>query len=202
MGHTRIDKFSAAGLLISLGIIYGDIGTSPLYVMNAIMGEAPISKTLIFGGISAVFWTLTIQTTLKYVIMVLEADNKGEGGIFSLYSLLRRRFPYLVIGTMIGGAMMFADSIITPPISVASAIEGLRSINPSNGYSVDFSGIETVPIVITIIIILFLFQRAGTNAVGRFFGPIMTVWFTMLGTLGVIQIVKHPEIFQAINPMV
>lgn len=201
MGHTRIDKFSAAGLLISLGIIYGDIGTSPLYVMNAIMGDAPVSKTLVFGGISAVFWTLTIQTTLKYVIMVLEADNKGEGGIFSLYSLLRRRFPYLVIGTMIGGAMMFADSIITPPISVASAIEGLRSINPSNGYSVDFSGIETVPIVITIIIILFLFQRAGTNAVGRFFGPIMTVWFTMLGTLGVIQIVKHPEIFQAINPI-
>jgi KUP system potassium uptake protein len=201
MGHTRIDKFSAAGLLISLGIIYGDIGTSPLYVMNAIMGDAPVSKTLVFGGISAVFWTLTIQTTLKYVIMVLQADNKGEGGIFSLYSLLRRRFPYLVIGTMIGGAMMFADSIITPPISVASAIEGLRSINPSNGYSVDFSGIETVPIVITIIIILFLFQRAGTNAVGRFFGPIMTVWFTMLGTLGVIQIVKHPEIFQAINPI-
>jgi KUP system potassium uptake protein len=201
MGHTRIDKFSAAGLLISLGIIYGDIGTSPLYVMNAIMGEAPVSKTLVFGGISAVFWTLTIQTTLKYVIMVLQADNKGEGGIFSLYSLLRRRFPYLVIGTMIGGAMMFADSIITPPISVSSAIEGLRSINPSNGYSVDFSGIETVPIVITIIIILFLFQRAGTNAVGRFFGPIMTLWFTMLGTLGVIQIVKHPEIFQAINPI-
>ncbi len=201
MGHTRIDKFSAAGLLISLGIIYGDIGTSPLYVMNAIMGDAPVSKTLIFGGISAVFWTLTIQTTLKYVIMVLQADNKGEGGIFSLYSLLRRRFPYLVIGTMIGGAMMFADSIITPPISVSSAIEGLRSINHANGYSVDFSDIETVPIVITIIIILFLFQRAGTNAVGRFFGPIMTVWFTMLGTLGVIQIVKHPEIFQAINPI-
>lgn len=201
MGHTRIDKFSAAGLLISLGIIYGDIGTSPLYVMNAIMGEAPVSKTLIFGGISAVFWTLTIQTTLKYVIMVLQADNKGEGGIFSLYSLLRRRFPYLVIGTMIGGAMMFADSIITPPISVSSAIEGLRSINPSNGYSVDFSGIETVPIVITIIIILFLFQRAGTNAVGRFFGPVMTVWFTMLGALGIIQIIKHPEIFQAINPI-
>ncbi|MCL9981327.1 MAG: KUP/HAK/KT family potassium transporter [Bacteroidia bacterium] len=201
MGHTRIDKFSAAGLLISLGIIYGDIGTSPLYVMNAIMGDAPVSKTLIFGGISAVFWTLTIQTTLKYVIMVLQADNKGEGGIFSLYSLLRRRFPYLVIGTMIGGAMMFADSIITPPISVSSAIEGLRSINPSNGYSVDFSGIETVPIVITIIIILFLFQRAGTNAVGRFFGPVMTVWFTMLGALGIIQIIKHPEIFQAINPI-
>jgi KUP system potassium uptake protein len=149
MGHTRIDKFSAAGLLISLGIIYGDIGTSPLYVMNAIMGDAPVSKTLIFGGISAVFWTLTIQTTLKYVIMVLQADNKGEGGIFSLYSLLRRRFPYLVIGTMIGGAMMFADSIITPPISVSSAIEGLRSINHANGYSVEFIDNKTHQIVIT-----------------------------------------------------
>jgi KUP system potassium uptake protein len=201
MGHTRIDKFSAAGLLISLGIIYGDIGTSPLYVMNAIMGEAPISKTLIFGGISAVFWTLTLQTTLKYVIFVLRADNKGEGGIFSLYSLLRRRFPYLIIGTMIGGAMLFADSIITPPISVSSAVEGLRTINPENGYAIDLRGIPTVPIVITILIILFLFQRAGTNAVGRFFGPIMMVWFTMLGALGIAQIVNHPEVLEALNPI-
>ncbi len=201
MGHTRIDKFTPAGLLITLGIIYGDIGTSPLYVMNAIMGNKPISEVLILGGISAVFWTLTIQTPLKYVILTLQADNKGEGGIFSLYSLLRRRFPYLVVGTMVGGAMLLADGIITPPISVSSAIEGLRNINPSNGYKVDWSQLETVPIVITILIIVFLFQRAGTNAVGRFFGPIMLVWFSMLAVLGVSQIVHHPEVLRALNPI-
>ena len=201
MGHSRIDKISAAGLLITMGIIYGDIGTSPLYVMNAIMGNKPISEILILGGISAVFWTLTIQTTIKYVILTLRADNKGEGGIFSLYSLLRRRFPYLVIGTMVGGAMLLADGIITPPISVSSAIEGLKFINPSNGYKIDLSNIETVPIVIAIIIIIFLFQRAGTNAVGKFFGPVMFVWFSMLGVLGIAQIVHHPEVLQALNPV-
>ena len=201
MGNSRIDKLSAAGLLITLGIIYGDIGTSPLYVMNAIVGSKVISETLVLGGISAVFWTLTIQTTLKYVLLTLQADNKGEGGIFSLFSLLRRRFPYLVVGTMVGGAMLLADGIITPPISVASAIEGLRFINPTNGYHIDLRDIQTVPIVITIIIMIFLFQRAGTSVVGKFFGPIMLVWFGMLSVLGVSQIVQHPEVLKALNPI-
>jgi KUP system potassium uptake protein len=201
MGHTRIDKFTPAGALITLGIIFGDIGTSPLYVMNAIVGNKVIDETLILGGISAVFWTLTIQTTIKYVILTLQADNKGEGGIFSLYSLLRRRFPYLVIGTMVGGAMLLADGIITPPISVSSAIEGLRFINPNNGYSIDWSHLETVPIVITILCIIFIFQRVGTNAVGKFFGPIMFVWFSMLAVLGFAQIVQHPEVLEALNPI-
>ncbi len=147
MGHSRIDKLSAAGLLVTLGIIYGDIGTSPLYVMSAIVGDKPIDKLTVLGGISCVFWTLTLQTTIKYVILTLRADNKGEGGIFSLFSLLRRRFPYLIIGTMIGGAMLLADGIITPPISVSSAIEGLRIIYPD---------IKTVPIVIAIITIIFI----------------------------------------------
>lgn len=201
MGHTRIDKFTAAGALITLGIIFGDIGTSPLYVMNAIVGDKIISETLILGGISAVFWTLTIQTTIKYVILTLQADNKGEGGIFSLYSLLRRRFPYLVIGTMVGGAMLLADGIITPPISVSSAIEGLRFINPKNGYSIDWSHLETVPIVITILCVIFIFQRVGTSAVGKFFGPVMFVWFSMLAVLGFAQIVQHPEVLKALNPI-
>lgn len=201
MGHSRIDKLSAAGLLITLGIIYGDIGTSPLYVMRAIMANKTVTETLVFGAISAVFWTLTIQTTLKYVILTLRADNKGEGGIFSLFSLLRRRFPYLVVGTMVGGAMLLADGIITPPISVASAIEGLKFINPKNGYKIDLENIQTVPIVIGIIIAIFLFQRAGTNAVGKFFGPVMFVWFSMLAVLGIAQIGAHPEILTALNPI-
>ena len=201
MGETRIDKFTPAGVLITLGIIFGDIGTSPLYVMNAIVGTKAINETLVLGGISAVFWTLTIQTTLKYVVMVLRADNKGEGGIFSLYSLLRRRYPYLVVGTMIGGAMLLADCIITPPISVSSAVEGLRNINPENGYSIDWSNIQTVPIVISILLAIFLFQRVGTNSVGKFFGPVMTVWFVMLAILGVGQIIHHPEVLKALNPI-
>ena len=201
MGETRIDKFTPAGVLITLGIIFGDIGTSPLYVMNAIVGTKAINETLVLGGISAVFWTLTIQTTLKYVVMVLRADNKGEGGIFSLYSLLRRRYPYLVVGTMIGGAMLLADCIITPPISVSSAVEGLRNINPENGYSIDWSNIQTVPIVISILLAIFLFQRVGTNSVGKFFGPVMTVWFVMLAILGVGQIIHHPEVLKALNPV-
>jgi KUP system potassium uptake protein len=201
MSHSSINKVTGAGLLITLGIIFGDIGTSPLYVMSAIMGEKPINNTLILGGLSAVFWTLTLQTTIKYVILTLQADNKGEGGIFSLFSLLRRRFPYLVVGTMVGGAMLLADGIITPPISVASAVEGLKYINPANGYKYDLSHIETVPIIIVIICSIFLFQRVGTNAVGKFFGPIMLVWFSMLGVLGFGEIVKHPEVLVAFNPI-
>lgn len=181
-----------AGLLITLGIIYGDIGTSPLYVMGAIVGQEPISELVVLGGISAVFWTLTLQTTIKYVILTLQADNKGEGGIFSLFSLLRRRFPYLIIGTMIGGSMLLADGIITPPISVASAVEGIRLINPH---------INTVPIVIAIITGLFLFQRAGTNVVGKAFGPIMFIWFGMLAVLGLNQILENPWVLKAINPI-
>jgi KUP system potassium uptake protein len=192
MGHSRIDKLSAAGLLVTLGIIYGDIGTSPLYVMSAIVGSKPIDEITVLGGISCVFWTLTLQTTIKYVILTLRADNKGEGGIFSLFSLLRRRFPYLIVGTMIGGAMLLADGIITPPISVSSAIEGLRIIYPD---------IKTVPIVIGIITAIFLFQRAGTSTVGKAFGPIMLIWFGMLAILGVNKIIENPQVLNAINPV-
>lgn len=193
MSHSNINKVTGAGLLITLGIIFGDIGTSPLYVMSAIMGKSVITQDLVYGGLSAVFWTLTIQTTIKYIILVLRADNKGEGGIFSLYNLLKRRYPQLIIGTVIGGAMLLADGIITPPLSVSSAIEGLKLID-------GLEDLNTVPIVITILIGLFMIQRAGTSFVGKSFGPIMLVWFTMLAVLGVRGIVTHPEILKALSP--
>ncbi len=185
-------KITAAGLLVTLGIIYGDIGTSPLYVMKAIAGDQPIDASVILGGLSCIFWTLTLQTTLKYVIITLRADNKGEGGIFSLYALVRRRrTPWLVFPALIGGSTLLADGIITPPISVASAVEGLEAINPD---------IPTIPIVLGIITLLFVIQRFGTDFIGKFFGPLMLVWFSMLGVLGVISIGGNLSIFKAIHP--
>ncbi len=185
-------KLSAAGLLITLGIIYGDIGTSPLYVMKAIIGDSVISKELILGGLSCIFWTLTLQTTLKYVILTLSADNHGEGGIFALYALVKRtKIQWLIVPAIIGGSALLADGIITPPISVASAVEGLRIFKPD---------IPTVPIVISILFILFTIQQFGTKLVGKFFAPMMLVWFSMLGILGVIQMVTNLEVFNALNP--
>ena len=193
--HANHHKLSAAGLLITLGIIYGDIGTSPLYVMRAIAGSGKIDAFVILGGVSLVFWTLTIQTTLKYVTLVLRADNKGEGGIFSLYTLVRRRRRWLLFPAMIGGSAVLSEGMITPPISVSSAIEGLHSV----AYFQD-AHIPTVQITIGIISALFLFQRFGTAAVGRFFGPVMLLWFSMLGVLGALQAFQSPEVFRAINP--
>jgi KUP system potassium uptake protein len=149
-----------AGLLVTMGIIFGDIGTSPLYVFKAIVADKVISPELILGGLSAVFWTITLQTTVKYVIIVLRADNNGEGGIFSLYALIRRRRPYLILPAIIGGCALLADGMITPPISVSSAVEGLLILNPD---------IPTIPIVLTIITTLFLIQRVGTSIVGKVF---------------------------------
>ena len=190
--HTAI---SGAGLLIALGIIYGDIGTSPLYVMSSILksGRVPglIDELLVLGGISCVIWTLTLQTTIKYVLLTLNADNNGEGGIFSLYALVRRRGAWLSAVAIIGGAALLADGVITPPISVSSAVEGLRAVYPS---------IPTVPIVIGIIGGLFLVQSFGTQIVGKAFGPIMFLWFTMLGVLGAVWISHNPAILRAINP--
>ncbi|MGY2134844.1 KUP/HAK/KT family potassium transporter [Hymenobacter sp. HD11105] len=187
--HTAI---STGGLLVALGIIYGDIGTSPLYVMKAIV-PGLIDADLIYGGISCVFWTLTLQTTLKYVLLTLNADNNGEGGIFSLFALVRRRAaaPWLSAVAIIGGAALMADGIITPPISVSSAIEGLQAVYPT---------IPTVPIVIGILVALFLLQSFGTQIVGKSFGPIMLVWFSMLAILGVMGIQQHPEVLKAVNP--
>ena len=185
-------KLSAAGLLITLGIIYGDIGTSPLYVMKAIIGESAISKDLILGGLSCIFWTLTLQTTLKYVIITLSADNHGEGGIFALYALVKRtKIQWLIVPAIIGGSALLADGIITPPISVASAVEGLRIFKPD---------IPTIPIVIAILFVLFTIQQFGTKLVGKFFAPMMLVWFSMLAILGIVQMGSNLEIFNALNP--
>ncbi|WP_026898601.1 KUP/HAK/KT family potassium transporter [Daejeonella oryzae] len=189
--HKNLHKLSAGGLLISLGIIYGDIGTSPLYVFKAIVGDGIITTDLILGGLSCIFWTLTLQTTIKYVIITLRADNKGEGGIFSLFSLVRRRAKWLVVPAMIGGAALLADGMITPPITVSSAIEGLRVFYPN---------LTTVPIVIAIISGLFLIQQFGTSFVGKAFGPLMFVWFSMMAVLGSVYIFQFPEILKAVNP--
>ncbi len=192
IGHIDHNKVTSAGLLVTLGIIFGDIGTSPLYVMNAIIGNRVIDASLVLGGISCIFWTLTLQTTLKYIVLTLRADNKGEGGIFSLYALVRKmHIKWLAIPAMLGGAALLADGIITPPISVASAIEGLQVINPD---------IQTIPIVIGIIFFLFFIQQFGTKFVGRFFGPVMLVWFSMLFILGFKEVIHTPVVFKAINP--
>lgn len=186
------NRITMASLLVALGIIYGDIGTSPLYVLKAIVGEKEISEVLVLGGVSCIFWTLVLQTTVKYIWLTLKADNDGEGGIFSLYALVRRYGKKLVIPTILGATTLLADGIITPPISVASAVEGLEAVIPH---------LPTVPIVIGILSLLFFFQRFGTQKVGGFFGPVMVIWFTMLFILGVIQISHYPGILKALNPV-
>ena len=186
-----LNKLTLAGLLVTLGIIYGDIGTSPLYVMQAILGDRPVSELLVYGGLSCVFWTLTLQTTIKYIILILRADNKGEGGVFALYALVRKRAKWLVFPAIIGGAALLADGMITPAITVTSAVEGLKLYDPD---------IPVVPIVIGILCLLFVFQRLGTKAVGSSFGPIMFLWFTMLGIIGIYNLHDHLGILNAINP--
>jgi KUP system potassium uptake protein len=190
------NKVSAAGLLIALGIIYGDIGTSPLYVLNAILKDREVTELLILGALSCIIWTLTLQTTIKYVILTLRADNRGEGGIFSLFALVRRRRRWLVFSAMIGGAALLADGMITPPISVTSAIEGLRSIE-----ALKHIGDHTIiKIVLAIIVALFFVQQFGTASIGKFFGPVMTTWFCMLGVLGCMHLFDDLYIFKAFNP--
>ncbi|MBK1439003.1 KUP/HAK/KT family potassium transporter [Parapedobacter sp. ISTM3] len=182
---------TTAGLLIALGIIYGDIGTSPLYVFKAIMGTDRIEADLVYGGLSCIFWTLTLQTTIKYVIITLRADNKGEGGILSLYSLVRKQGKWVVFPAMLGGAALLADGMITPAITISSAIEGLDIFYPH---------LQTVPIVLIIVVALFSLQRFGTAVVGRLFGPIMFVWFSMLAIIGITLFADTPSILKALSP--
>ena len=189
-------RVSPLGLLVALGIIFGDIGTSPLYVFNAIIGSKIVSEQLIVGSLSCIIWTLTIQTTIKYVILTLKADNRGEGGIFSLYALVRRRRKWLVIAAMIGGAALLADGMITPPISITSAIEGLRQIPRFSNISQQ----TIVFIVLGIITIIFFLQQFGTASIGRLFGPIMLVWFFMLAVMGCLHLFDDLHIFKALNP--
>lgn len=192
----QINRVSAAGLLIALGIIYGDIGTSPLYVFNAIVKNRVIDDNLIIGSLSCIIWTLTIQTTIKYVWLVLRADNRGEGGIFALYALVRRKRKWLIIPAIIGGAALLADGIITPPISITSAIEGLREMQPLHNLPQK----TIIYVVLGIIAAFFFLQQFGTASIGKLFGPVMFVWFTMLAILGVVHLSDDLSILRAINP--
>lgn len=196
MDKHNFNKVSAAGLLIALGIIYGDIGTSPLYVLSAIINGKPIDDLLIFGGLSCIIWTLTLQTTFKYVILTLQADNKGEGGIFSLYTLVRRQKKWLVFPAMLGGAALLADGMITPPISITSAIEGLKNIPVFN----DIHQNTIIIIVISILVVLFFMQQFGTNSIGKMFGPVMFIWFAMLAALGIGNMFSAMNVLHAFNP--
>lgn len=191
--HSSLNKVSAQGLLVAIGIVFGDIGTSPLYTLAAVMRGKELSETLILGTLSCVIWTLTLQTTVKYVIITLRADNKGEGGIFSLYTLVRRfSGRWLMYPAVIGGSFLLADGLITPPISVSSAIEGLLIFYPH---------LDTVPIVIAILIALFVSQQFGTQQLGKLFGPIMLVWFTFIGAIGFWALWGHLPVLKAINPV-
>lgn len=195
--HFDLKKLSFIGVLVSLGIVFGDIGTSPLYVMKAIVGAREDSATLpldeyIEGALSCIIWTLTMQTTLKYVIIALRADNKGEGGILALYSLVKKfKQRWLYVIALIGAATLVADSVITPSLTVMSAIEGLKIYNP-----------DTPVVIITCVILLVIFvvQQFGTSFIGRFFGPVMVLWFLALGAFGSLHILDHVEIFKSFNP--
>lgn len=198
ISHSK--KITTAGLLITLGIIYGDIGTSPLYTFQTILNEGgKISSELVLGAISCVFWTLTLQTTFKYVLITLQADNRGEGGVFSLFALVRRYGKKLVYPAIIGAGTLLADGIITPPISVTSAIEGLNSVKGLEHIIVPGNNL-VVELVLVILLLLFVFQRFGTKVVGGSFGPIMLIWFSMLAVLGVSQIIHYPFVLKALSP--
>jgi KUP system potassium uptake protein len=186
-------KLSLAGLIITLGIVYGDIGTSPLYVVKAIGDQlGVINKETILGALSCVFWTLTLQTTIKYVIITLRADNNGEGGIFALFALLRKKHAWAYVLALIGGGTLLADGIITPAITVTSSIEGLNIIYPD---------IPVVPIVLSILTVLFFVQQFGTHILGKSFGPLMIVWFSIIAVLGGNQLFQNTEVLAAINPL-
>ena len=185
-------KITLAGSLIAIGIVFGDIGTSPLYTLNAVFHGKVISEAIALGSLSAIFWTLFLQTTLKYVIITLQADNNGEGGILSLYALIRRYWSkWLIFPAMAGGAFLIADGIITPPISVASAIEGVQNVIP---------GFNTVPYIIAILVGLFIFQQFGTDKIGKIFGPAMIIWFGFIAVIGTMALSENLEVLKAINP--
>ncbi len=189
-------KLSAAGVLVSLGIIYGDIGTSPIYTLRFIVGDQLVSEGLILGGLSLVFWTLTIITSLKYVYLALSADNKGEGGIFALYALVRRyKASWVIFPAMIGCCTLIADGFITPAISVTSAVEGFKTLIPS------ITTQTIITIVIIILVVLFMFQQFGSSVVGKTFGPVMMVWFLFIASVGAYHLSDNFGILKAINPV-
>ena len=199
----QMKKITVGGLLVAMGVVYGDIGTSPLYVMKALVedngGLSSLTPDFILGSVSLVFWTLTLLTTIKYVIIALNADNHGEGGIFSLFTLVRKHSRYLIIPAIIGGAALLADGVLTPAVTVTTAIEGLRGIPAFyDRFGNDQSII--VGITLTILLILFALQRFGTEFVGKAFGPIMLAWFTFLGIIGLFNFADDLSVIRALDP--
>ena len=198
------NRLSLAGIIVALGVVYGDIGTSPMYTMAALIsgngGLQNISTDFILGSVSLIFWTLTIVTTTKYVLIALRADNHGEGGIFALYTLVRKKAKWLIIPAMIGGATFLADGMMTPAVTVTTAIEGLKGVTIFN--SVWIHNQKTVILVTVIILsILFFIQRFGTEAIGRAFGPIMMLWFTCLALIGLYRLADDWSFLRALNPL-
>lgn len=199
----QFERVSFAGMLVTLGIVYGDIGTSPLYVMNAIVGDAGkmgyTSPDYIIGAISLIFWTLMIITTLKYVVIAMQADNNHEGGIFSLYALVRAKAKWLIFPALIGGAAILADGTLTPAVTVTSAIEGLRGQHLG---SISFGNAQSDVLLITTLVLLLLFviQRFGTSTIGKAFGPVMILWFGFLAVFGIVNILGYPAILKALSP--
>lgn len=204
MEKTGKKGFRFGMFLVTIGIVYGDIGTSPLYVMKSILqgngGMASVNDTFIIGSLSLIIWTITLLTTIKYVLIAMKASNNGEGGIFSLYSLVRQCGKWLIYPAMIGGAALLADGMLTPAVTVTSAIEGLRSI-PSMDRMLGSGQTKVVFITLCIICALFAVQRAGTSRIGRAFGPIMLLWFSFLGLTGLMNVFQYSAVLRAFNPM-
>lgn len=202
--NNKAKRMSAAGLLIAIGIFYGDIGTSPLYVMKSIVegngGIGNVNRDFIIGSISLVLWTVTLLTTLQTVIIALKATNHGEGGIFALYTLVRKRAKWLVLPALIGGAAILADGTLTPAVTVTTAIEGLKGLNFGGNVPVSTQNM-VIAITVVILLVLFSIQKMGTSIIGKAFGPIMFLWFTFLGVMGVMNMVGDWSILQAINPI-
>ena len=204
MMNNKAKRMSAAGLLIAIGIVYGDIGTSPLYVMKSIVegngGIGNVNRDFIIGSISLVLWTVTLLTTLQTVIIALKATNHGEGGIFALYTLVRKRAKWLVLPALIGGAAILADGTLTPAVTVTTAIEGLKGLNFGGNVPVSTQNM-VIAITVVILLVLFSIQKMGTSIIGKAFGPIMFLWFTFLGVMGVMNMAGDWSILQAINPI-
>ncbi|HJF09992.1 potassium transporter Kup [Lactobacillus crispatus] len=202
--NNKAKRMSAAGLLIAIGIVYGDIGTSPLYVMKSIVegngGIGNVNRDFIIGSISLVLWTVTLLTTLQTVIIALKATNHGEGGIFALYTLVRKRAKWLVLPALIGGAAILADGTLTPAVTVTTAIEGLKGLNFGGNVPVSTQNM-VIAITVVILLVLFSIQKMGTSIIGKAFGPIMFLWFTFLGVMGVMNMAGDWSILQAINPI-
>lgn len=197
-------KVSFGMFLVTLGIVYGDIGTSPMYVMKSILegngGITQVDERFIVGALSLVIWTVTLLTTIKYVVIAMKADNHGEGGIFSLYALVKNCGKWLIFPAMLGGAALLADGVLTPAVTVTTAVEGLRSI-PAMDRLLGAGQTKVVLITLGIITALFSVQHSGTSKIGKAFGPVMLLWFSFLGLTGLGRIVALPGVLRAFNPL-